>query len=410
MRSGSIALVLCALLSVALLVQAEVVDLTKTEAFDAVVGKDKGALVEFFAPWCGHCKRLAPEYERLGEAFAKQQHRVVIAKVDADSNSELGVRNGIQGFPTIKYFPPHGAAPVDYAGGRTAEELAAFVTEQSNVKSTFKPPEPQAVIELTTENFDSIVSDPEQDVLVEFYAPWCGHCKALAPVYEKVAKAFRREPKCKVARLNADDQTNFDIKRRFQISSFPTLLFFPRGETDKWPRQYLKQSRSEEDLMAFLNEKCDTFRLPDGTLSPFAGRLPALDALAARFYHAADNARSTIVDEVQAFIANLRKNADAYSANKETAAQYYVRVMDRAQRDGIAYIQRESDRVGKILKKHADGISQLTGEKLDELQRKANVLTAFMNDRIYKAAEQARTSLAAESPEASATAGAHDEL
>ena len=84
--------------------------------------------------------------------------------------------------------------------------------------------------------------------------------------------------------------------------------------------------------------------------------------------------------------------------------------MDRAQRDGIAYIQRESDRVGKILKKHADGISQLTGEKLDELQRKANVLTAFMNDRIYKAAEQARTSLAAESPEASATAGAHDEL
>ena len=58
----------------------------------------------FISLGCGHCKRLAPAYEEVGAAFAKADD-VVIAKVDADADKDLGSRFGVQGFPTLKYFP-----------------------------------------------------------------------------------------------------------------------------------------------------------------------------------------------------------------------------------------------------------------------------------------------------------------
>ena len=65
---------------------------------------DKDVLVEFYAPWCGHCKALAPKYEELGQLFASDElsKLVIIAKVDATAND---VPDEIQGFPTIKLFP-----------------------------------------------------------------------------------------------------------------------------------------------------------------------------------------------------------------------------------------------------------------------------------------------------------------
>ncbi|WFD39771.1 protein disulfide-isomerase [Malassezia japonica] len=393
---------LAALLLTALVHASNVLDLTKTALYDSTVGKEAGVLVEYFAPWCGHCKRLAPEYEKLADSFSRKKDKVLIAKVDADENKELGRRIGLQGFPTIKWFPAHSTEAVEYSGQRTAEALAQFVTEQSNVRSRIPAPEPEAVVELTSSNFDEVVNNPELDVLVEFYAPWCGHCKNLAPIYEKVAKVFRRDSKCVVAKIDANAEENADVKRRFQINSYPTLLFFPQGSNDKWPRPYLKE-RNEEEFVNFLNEKCFTFRKTDGTLSQFAGRLPSLDGLAARFYTAASDARDSIVAEAKRFAAELTEKE--HSEAKDSAASYYLRVMDKVLRDGSDYVKRESDRIGQMLERHAAGTGKFTEDKIDQLQRKYNVLSAFMNERIAVAASKASSSLAA----ATATSG-HDEL
>lgn len=85
------------------------------DTFDAHVNGGRDAIVEFYAPWCGHCKHLTPEFEKLGKAVRGDpalSSRVVIAKVDADAHRSLGERFGVRGFPTIKHFK-RGAPVVD---------------------------------------------------------------------------------------------------------------------------------------------------------------------------------------------------------------------------------------------------------------------------------------------------------
>merc|ERR1711939_412812 len=97
---------------------------------DIVMDDKKDVLVEFYAPWCGHCKALAPSYEKLAKLYTDNKDfkgKVTIAKVDATAND---VPDDISGFPTIKLFPAGAKdSPVEYSGSRTIEDLANFVRD-----------------------------------------------------------------------------------------------------------------------------------------------------------------------------------------------------------------------------------------------------------------------------------------
>ena len=110
-------------------------------------------------------------------------------------------------------------------------------------------------VTLTSDNFDEIVGDTSKDKLIEFYAPWCGHCKALAPEYAKAAQQLAGEPAGNVV-LAKMDATAHDPPAGYEVSGYPTLYFVKAGEGSK-PTLY-EGERETDAIVTFMKENAAT--------------------------------------------------------------------------------------------------------------------------------------------------------
>eukprot|EP00951_Prasinocladus_malaysianus_P019135 scaffold154436_cov40-Prasinocladus_malaysianus.AAC.1 len=123
-----------ALMAASTKAEENVVTITGQSSFDEVVGASSFVVVEFYAPWCGHCKKLAPEYEKAATALKEEGSNIVLAKVDAtdDSNKALAEKFGVRGYPTIKVFTDGDtSSPGDYEGPREADGIVKYVKKIS---------------------------------------------------------------------------------------------------------------------------------------------------------------------------------------------------------------------------------------------------------------------------------------
>lgn len=122
---------------------------------ELIIDNEKDVLVEFYAPWCGHCKALAPKWEELAGMYSSVSDKVTIAKIDATLND---VPDDIAGFPAIKLFPAGAKdSPIEYSGGRTVEDFVTFVKENGKYQID--------VGSNATEDEDVVMSDAGQGTL-----------------------------------------------------------------------------------------------------------------------------------------------------------------------------------------------------------------------------------------------------
>merc|ERR1711945_6653 len=363
--------------------------------FQEAVDGNEFVLVEFYAPWCGHCKALAPEYAKAAGILAEKDSPIKLAKVDATEEGKLAEKFEVRGYPTLKFFK--NGKPTEYGGGRTAdtivswvekktgppakalanaEEAKAFVegktvavigcfkdettdaakaylgvasnlddipfgitgdeavcteygvegegvvmvktfddgkallteglTEKEIAKENkgkmlfvtintdeedhkrileffgivdselptfrairlgeemakFKPeddkfdadnvksfvadflegklkqhlmseevPEDwdkEGVKVLVGKNFHEVAMNTDKDVLVEFYAPWCGHCKQLAPIWDKLGEKYKDHESIVIAKMDSTANELEEVK----VQGFPTIKLFKKGTNE----------------------------------------------------------------------------------------------------------------------------------------------------------------------------------
>lgn len=101
---------------------------------DIVLNDNDDVLMEFYAPWCGHCKKLSPIWDQVA-ADLKDIPNLVLAKMDSTANEVDGVE--VQGYPTLKFFPKgNKGSPIDFDGGREVEDIKNWLKEKSQAYKT----------------------------------------------------------------------------------------------------------------------------------------------------------------------------------------------------------------------------------------------------------------------------------
>jgi len=299
--------------------------------FDEVVDGSKHVLVKFYAPWCGHCKSLAPTYETVATAF-KKTDSVVVADADVDNYKDLGSRFGITGYPKLMYFPMGSTEPEDYEGGRSEEDFVTFLNEKAGTNVRL-PKGRSYVAALTDTDFDAEVIHSKKHALVEFYAPWCGHCKSLAPIYEEVGAIYEGEEDVLIAKVDAT--ANTDLSGRFNIKSYPTIFYFSPDTAE--PVHYTN-GNDKDSFVEFINEQAGTLRSVDGSLTAEAGRIEQLDVI----INESGDITEDVLEKVQTIV-------DGLEGRNAKHGLLYVKAIKKIVAKGSSYANAEIARLEGLL-------------------------------------------------------------
>lgn len=190
--------------------------------FDAAVQQFPYLMVEFYAPWCHYCKEFAPKYEAAAQQLFTAGSPVTLAKLDAIEYADFAAKHDVEEYPTLKFYR-YGESTI-YEEELEVTSLMHWLISNSQQQGV-EWEEP--VLELDAEDFQSAIQ-MHPFVLVEFYAPWCPHCQAFAPIYLKIAEEMAwRNPNIKLAKVDATKERQ--LAAAHDIRKFPTLKFYRYG-------------------------------------------------------------------------------------------------------------------------------------------------------------------------------------
>ncbi|CAG9854722.1 unnamed protein product [Phyllotreta striolata] len=173
-------------------------------------------VVDFFAPWCGPCQKLAPQWRQLAKQVS-QLTEVKIAQVDCVSNSALCDAQNVRSYPTIRLYPlgSKGLSSIAiYNGNRDAISLKRWIV-------SFLP---NTIEHFSADEFEKQVLTKKYVLpwIVDFYAPWCGHCIHFEPDFITVAQKLEG----KVRSGKVDCEQNRIFCGRLGITAYPTVRLY----------------------------------------------------------------------------------------------------------------------------------------------------------------------------------------
>ncbi|KAF8469628.1 hypothetical protein BDZ91DRAFT_720606 [Kalaharituber pfeilii] len=212
------------------------VQLLDKKNFDSeILHSEHAAIVEFFAPWCGHCKNLAPHYEKVAKNL-KGLAKVAAVDCDDEKNRPLCGSYDVQGFPTLKIFKPTSkkGKPIieDYQGPRTAKAIADAVVDKI----------PNHVHRITSAKLNGFLSKNNETAKAILFTPkgtTSGLYRALAIDFlDSVEFAQIRDKEEEAVRL-------------FGVEKFPTLIILPGGDA---PGKVYEGEMKKDALFKFISE------------------------------------------------------------------------------------------------------------------------------------------------------------
>lgn len=193
------------------------VEVLTPETFEAKVGgktKDELWLVDFFAPWCGPCQQLAPEWRRLAKTITGT---ATLGSVDCEKYKDFcSNKMRVQSYPTIRLYP------LGSQGANTYQPYDSYWRDAESLKAWVFQSLPSTVTVLTGKKFYASVLPSTQPWIIDFYTPWCGHCKHFEPQFEQVSR--KMGTKVKAGKVNCDEEKN--LCENLGIDGYPTIRVY----------------------------------------------------------------------------------------------------------------------------------------------------------------------------------------
>lgn len=222
--------------------------------FDSTIAAENEILVEFYAPWCGHCKRLKPEYEIAATTLKANNPPIRIAKVDCTVNTELCKTHDITGYPTLQIFTEGVASKYD--GALKADAIIQKMLHE--IQSEPIPEKQGDNKKIVGKNFDQLVLESDADVFVKFYAPWCGHCKAMAPTWEELATKYKDDSNIVIGDFDATANELVLDNYKSVVKGYPTILWIPKNDKQN-PVKYAG-GRELDDFEKWIKENSSAIK------------------------------------------------------------------------------------------------------------------------------------------------------